>query len=513
MASIVKKKIRGQTYYYAVESKRVNGKPRIVWQRYLGKVHDIVQALTARGDIPEIKSARVCDFGAEAALLAIAKRLGVAELIDKIVGWDGEGLSAGEYLILCAIYISTTPETKLPVWYERTMLKRCFNVGSRVLTEKKFWSFAELLTPASIEIIMKELARKIIDEFSLGPEALLYGGIRMPFVPEMGYKMSQAAVTHVSVLTTKEFNVPLFYKIHQSGFPDERAFEAMFGSLIEEYCSLGFPERDITIVNYFLDKPEEVVAGRPGQKKSTRVLGVFDGNENKELLNIPPERFHLLGPSHLGKKVKVFRVPKRLGEKNVVILAIHRERDFALQAEEIRADLLSEGSFNSDAAGRIFLGYKDDNDGVVKLRENLSERKLLITDNVHWGNHEIYSAFYGRRQLVIALDRMKIWPGPHSAPKSELRVVVNAFCQMLALTMQSLLRCELSRCGIAGSAPEIFKILSEIREVTVTYAKGGRSGKKQYLIAELDPLRKEIYDFLRLGQFEAVEGLKDLKDV
>lgn len=505
MASIVKKKIRGQTYYYAVESKRVNGKPRIVWQKYLGKVYDIVQALTARGDIPEIKSARVCDFGAEAALLAIAKRLGVAELIDKIVGWDGEGLSAGEYLILCAIYISTAPEAKLPAWYERTMLKRCFNVGSRVLTEKKFWSLAELLTPASIQIILKELARKIIDEFSLGPGALIYGGIRLPFVPEMGYKMSRAAATHVSVLTTKEFNVPLFYKIHQSGFPDERAFEAMFGSLIEEYCSLGFSERAITAVNYFLDKPEEVVAGLPGQKKSTCVLGVFDGNENEEFFNIPPERFYLLGPGR-PEKVKVFRVPKKVGEKNVVILAIHRERDFALQAEEIRADLLSECPFNSDAAGRIFLGYKVDNYGVVTLRDNVPERKLLITDNVHWGNQEIYSAFYGRRQLLTALDRMKIWPGPHSAPKSELRVVVNAFCRMLALTLQSLLRCELSRCGITGSAAEILKILSEMREVAVTYAKGGRSRKKKHLIAELDPLRREIYDFLHLGQFEAGDG-------
>jgi hypothetical protein len=34
--SIVGKRVGGQTYYYLVESARVDGKPRIVSQQYLG---------------------------------------------------------------------------------------------------------------------------------------------------------------------------------------------------------------------------------------------------------------------------------------------------------------------------------------------------------------------------------------------------------------------------------------------------------------------------------------------
>ena len=37
MASITKKVIRGKPYYYARECKRVDGKPKIVWQKYLGR--------------------------------------------------------------------------------------------------------------------------------------------------------------------------------------------------------------------------------------------------------------------------------------------------------------------------------------------------------------------------------------------------------------------------------------------------------------------------------------------
>jgi hypothetical protein len=46
MASITKKMIRGKPYYYARECKRINGKPKIVWQQYLGRPEDIINAMT-----------------------------------------------------------------------------------------------------------------------------------------------------------------------------------------------------------------------------------------------------------------------------------------------------------------------------------------------------------------------------------------------------------------------------------------------------------------------------------
>ena len=46
MASLLKKTIRGKTYYYARECRRIDGKPKIVWQKYLGRADDIIAALT-----------------------------------------------------------------------------------------------------------------------------------------------------------------------------------------------------------------------------------------------------------------------------------------------------------------------------------------------------------------------------------------------------------------------------------------------------------------------------------
>jgi len=43
MTSIIKKVFNDNTYYYAVKSARVNGKPRIVSQIYLGTADNIVE--------------------------------------------------------------------------------------------------------------------------------------------------------------------------------------------------------------------------------------------------------------------------------------------------------------------------------------------------------------------------------------------------------------------------------------------------------------------------------------
>ncbi len=46
MASLIKKTIHGKTYYYARECRRIDGRPKIVWQKYLGRADDIIAALT-----------------------------------------------------------------------------------------------------------------------------------------------------------------------------------------------------------------------------------------------------------------------------------------------------------------------------------------------------------------------------------------------------------------------------------------------------------------------------------
>src|SRR4051794_21320985 len=103
MASLLKKTIRGKTYYYARECRRVDGKPTIVWQKYLGRADDITAALThppaPATTTPE--KAVVTEFGAVVALYDLAQRLRLVELIDRHVPArrGPHGSSVGNYLL------------------------------------------------------------------------------------------------------------------------------------------------------------------------------------------------------------------------------------------------------------------------------------------------------------------------------------------------------------------------------------------------------------------------------
>ena len=70
MAYIIRKKIKTNTYYYLVESKRINGKPKFVWQKCLGTTEKIKKLYDAQGTAQRIKPKKVAylEFGAIAEI-------------------------------------------------------------------------------------------------------------------------------------------------------------------------------------------------------------------------------------------------------------------------------------------------------------------------------------------------------------------------------------------------------------------------------------------------------------
>ena len=79
MATIQSKTSRGHKYWYIVESRRVNGKPRPIVLAYLGKAEDLLKRLEGLGESLTIKS---YSHGAVAALLRLGAELDVVGIIN-----------------------------------------------------------------------------------------------------------------------------------------------------------------------------------------------------------------------------------------------------------------------------------------------------------------------------------------------------------------------------------------------------------------------------------------------
>ena len=142
MGSIIKKKVKKYHYYYFVESARVNGKPRIVNQVYLGTADTIMQKMN---DIEARKTplySMVLDFADVTLLYDVATRLGVIEIIDKHASKRKQGVSVGMYALIAAINRAVAPTSKrcIAEWYSATVLPKILPVSATALAPQNYWN-------------------------------------------------------------------------------------------------------------------------------------------------------------------------------------------------------------------------------------------------------------------------------------------------------------------------------------------------------------------------------------
>ena len=99
MAHLHKKIKKGRPYYYIREIQRVNGKPTVVSQLYLGSVDAIAKRFQQADEAGKPLRLQSRPFGALFVLHEVEKSLDTVGLIDAIVSRDPreKGPTVGEY--------------------------------------------------------------------------------------------------------------------------------------------------------------------------------------------------------------------------------------------------------------------------------------------------------------------------------------------------------------------------------------------------------------------------------
>src|SRR5260370_1163541 len=115
MASLYPKKIGGKTWWYLREMARVDGKPKMVAERYLGTAAEIAAAVQAKEAAMLPERTRHLAFGDVAAVWGMLQKLGVAAIVDEVMRARPGGLPlpAGTYLALAALNRGGAPCSKL----------------------------------------------------------------------------------------------------------------------------------------------------------------------------------------------------------------------------------------------------------------------------------------------------------------------------------------------------------------------------------------------------------------
>ncbi len=279
MASLYPKKIGGKTYWYLREMARVDGKPKMVSERYLGTAAEIAAAVEGRETAALPERTRHLAFGDVAAAWGMLDELGVAGIIDEAAGPRpaGQPLSTGTYLALAALNRLVAPCSKAGFadWWKTTAADRFTKIGAAALDHRRFWDAMHAITLEQLEQASRTIAARIVqvsgaDVSSVALDMTNFATFiatanpKAPIAQRGKAKQKRADLRLVGLglVVTRDGGLPLTWHAYPGDKPDVTQFPGMIDQLKTQY--------------------EAVCAAAGADAGAAEMTVVFDAGQNSE---------------------------------------------------------------------------------------------------------------------------------------------------------------------------------------------------------------------------------------
>ena len=568
MACIIKKKKKNRWYYYAAKSARVDGKPRIVWQKYLGTVDAIVKRAEQVAP-PKPKETVIFEAGGVAGLLGIAQRLGLVELIDEAAPKREQGASVGQYMVLAALNRALAPCSKLAIgdWYEQTVLRRLWRVPKTAFSSQRFWDHMDMVSEEVIDSVQAKLAARVEREYGLDRNVLLYDTTNFfTFLATSNSRGSIAkrgrskAKRHdlrqvgLALLVTREGQVPLFHRVYTGNITDVALFPDLAKELLGRHDELIGPNKDATLVfdkgnvsddamQRFVVPGRHFVAAVPANQASELIAAPLDDFE--DMPGLPGTKAHLVKHEFWDKQctavvayTESFFTQQLSGvttnlvtcQKKLMDLekSLRKWRRAQTRGEKVRGKRPTvrgvqksvRGILSSQFMKDLFqisvgeerglprLRYEVDHTALAKLTNERLGRTVLVTDHPDWSANDVISTYRSLTAIEQAFKNMKNIDFLHWQPSyhwTTQKIKVHGFYCVLALLLATLARNTAVKAGIDMSIPALLKELIAIREVAVIYPQGTLAHRKDHIaFSRMTSRQKRLAECLQIG--EALKG-------
>jgi len=285
MASLYKKVIHGRPYWYLREMGWVQGKPKMVSERYVGTAADVEALLDAREQAMVPQRSRHLDFGAVAAVWGLLTDLGVAALIDEACGPRPSGLplSPGTYLALTVLNRVVDPCSKrgFADWWRTTAADRFTKIATSTLDHRRFWDAMHAVPLDALAQIEAKLALGLCARYGLDTSSVALdmtnfatfidtGNGNAPIAQRGKAKQKRADLRLVGLglVLTRDGGIPLLSHTYPGNKPDVTQFPGMITTLAARHTALAAAAASGTDTE---DAPEDT---------APEVTVVFDAGQN-----------------------------------------------------------------------------------------------------------------------------------------------------------------------------------------------------------------------------------------
>jgi transposase len=568
MASIIKKIKKGHAYYYAVQSQRIDGKPRIVWQKYLGTI----DAIIGRADDatpPEPKEVVIFQAGGVAALARIAQRLGLVELIDAVVPkMRNQGPTVGQYLLLAAINRALEPCSKQAMgqWYEQTVLRRLWGFEAEAFSSQRFWDHMDRVQCEHIETIQDHLLVAIEKTFGLDAGLLLYDttnfythidttNTRCQLAQRGRNKQKRDDLRQygLALLLTRDFQIPILHHVYEGHISDVSLFPKLTQDLLVRYHRATGRSSGATLVFDKGNISDDAMA--PLAISLTNFVAAVPANCRPDLLGAPLAQFHPL-PTLPG--TQVFATTEEFWGKTCRAVVTYTESFFSQQLHGVTQSMvrcqnklldLAKGlqrwqqgkgrGQRPTAAGvrksvqRILTGqfmtelfqtevtedkktrlpqlrYCVDHVALDRLSQQRLGRTLIVSSHTSWSDQEIVETYRGLSGIEDAFRNMKNvdylrWQPAYHWTDQKLRV--HGLYSVLALLLACLARKVAIQGGIELPLISLLDELTAIHEVAIVYPPHSLGQRKDHLcLSRMSSHQKKLAEAFQIAEMLAGQG-------
>ncbi len=569
MASIQSRMCRGYKYWYIVESKRINGKPRPVVIECLGPTKKLLDRLQNKSKKCKIKS---FSHGSMAALLTLSKKLDIVSIINKHTCsqrdyWAEKPLrnhlTAGITLLLAAIGRVCQPTSKRGwhSWAKTTTCDHLLRISSAQLDSQHFWDLMDCIPEEAIEKIELEILQKALEYYPINSGTLLYDTTNFyTFIDSANnrceiaqrgknkQKRSDLRQVGLALAVTQENYVPLLHQTYRGNINDCRVFAKIITSIKSRMIKLKMDLNQHTIVF------DRGCNSKDNLKKVKRLklhyVGALTPYHHKDLIEAADGKFVKIQVED--NELEVYREKREIwGEDRTVLVFVSKklkagqlrgiyqslekkkkslrslQRDLANPRAKKRSKEQLEKKIEKELRGQFMKGlihyelteltegcwsltYRTNQKQLSKLEDDLGFR-ILMTNRHEWESDEIIKAFFGQAIVENSFKNIKnpyhlaVTPGFHWTTH---KIKIHYFICVIGYLLSTLIWHDARKAGFNGTLDNLLDSLNDIR-LSRFIELTGKQGKPKvtYQLEEMSKEQEALVQALNLSEIH----LKPLK--
>lgn len=422
MERLETKVINGQTYYYYSKWGWVDGKCRRVWQKYLGKLENIVKAVDSDGPIPVY--AQVFQWGLPSALWQECQHARIVDEVDALCPKRGQGLTTGAYIAIAAINrgICAASKRSMWEWFSQTSLMRNFpHADKALLSSQRFWDHMDRIKDQTACAIWRNIIKGVVKREGIDLSSLLYDGtnfytfidtfnVRCEIAKRGKNKQGRSNLRQVSyaLFCCSDGHMPLFYDVYEGNRNDARQFPQVLERFHAFYQELSEGKGETPETTLVFDKGNNSASNFALiDSMQINYVGSVKLDEHKELAQVSNSD-PVFVPCTLEELegTKAFRVTKQVYGRERVLVVTYNQNLFNAQYMTLQNDVkkaldrLSElhQKLQDRINGVVTQGKAPTSESLANQVKNILSRqhlKAIIEVKIEKGTDGNYRLEYG----------------------------------------------------------------------------------------------------------------------